>query len=132
MRSPLRLMSSVLAAAMCAVVDMDERATEATIQNLGLTRGPRLTPDDIDRVIVKTEYHVFAPTTTVCCITLINGYTVIGESACVSPVNFDEGIGREIAYKKARDKIWALEGYLLAQYLKAGRRSDDTPYDPQN
>lgn len=122
----------MLAAAMCAVIDMDERATEETIQHLGLTRGPRLTPDDIDRVIVRSEYHVFAPTTTVCCITLINGYTVIGQSACVSPENFNEGIGREIAFKDARQKIWALEGYLLAQHLKAGRRASDTPYDPQN
>lgn len=106
--------------------DVNEHVVEETIQHLGLTRGPRLTPDDIDRVIVRSEYH------TVCCITLINGYTVIGQSACVSPKNFNEGIGREIAFKDARQKIWALEGYLLAQHLKAGRRASDTPYDPQN
>lgn len=118
MRSPLRLISTIIAAAMCSIADINEQATEATIKEMGLTSGPRLTPDDIDRVIVQTEYHVFAPTTTVCCITLINGYTVIGHSACVSPANFNEGIGREIAFKNARAQIWMLEGYLLAQHLK--------------
>ena len=31
--------------------------------------------------------------------------------------NFDEVIGREIARKNAREKIWALEGYLLRERL---------------
>lgn len=45
------------------------------------------------------------------------GFTVTGESACASPENFDPKIGREIAYKNAREKIWKLEGYLLKEKL---------------
>ena len=36
-----------------------------------------------------------------------------GESACASPQNFDVELGRKIAKDNAREKIWALEGYLL-------------------
>jgi hypothetical protein len=91
--------------------------TELMIQAKGLN-APRLTPTDIDAAIKGVQYHVFpGTTTTVCCITLQNGSTVVGESACVSPENFDQEIGEHIAFKNARDKIWALEGYLLKESL---------------
>ena len=54
---------------------------------------------------------------TVCALTLVNGSTVTGDSAAVSPENFDEQVGRDVAYTHARDKIWALEGYLLRDQL---------------
>jgi hypothetical protein len=54
-------------------------------------------------------------TTTICCLVLRNGFTVIGESSCLSAKNFDQEIGREISKDNAKDKIWALEGYLLKQ-----------------
>lgn len=79
---------------------------------------PRLTPEDIDNVIVAEQFHVFKDTTvTVCCLTLANGYSVVGESACASRHNFDEEIGRRIAYDDARSKIWQLEGYRLRQQI---------------
>ena len=40
-----------------------------------------------------------------------------GESSCVDPANFNEGVGQEIAYTNAFDKIWQLEGYLLMEGL---------------
>jgi hypothetical protein len=96
---------------------MSEQEVEYKIQNKNLN-APRLTPELIDSVIVHTQYHVFPGSClTVCCLTLLNGFTVSGESACASPENFDEEIGQEIAYKNARDKIWALEGYLLKDRL---------------
>ena len=96
---------------------MNETAIEQEIQQKGLI-APRLTPDDIDAVIASEQYHVFTGTTlTVCCLTLKNGFAVTGESAAASPENFNEGVGKKIAHQKARDKIWALEGYLLRQRL---------------
>lgn len=96
---------------------LDERAIEAEIQAKGLT-APRLTPDDLDAAIIAEQYHVFDGTTlTVCCLTLRNGSCVTGESAAVSPENFDAEIGRKIARAEARDKIWQLEGYLLRERL---------------
>ena len=96
---------------------MSEKAIEQEIQAKGLN-APRLTPQMIDDAIVAGDYHVFPGTTvTVCCLTLRNGFTVIGESACASPENFDAELGRKIAHDNARNKIWQLEGYLLRQRL---------------
>lgn len=78
---------------------------------------PRLTENDINSVIVGEEYHVFDGILTICCLTLVNGYLVTGESACVSKATFNEERGRNIARDNAKQKIWSLEGYLLKQKL---------------
>lgn len=97
----------------------DEAQIESEIQAKGLN-APRLTPALIDAAIVSEQYHVFAGSTlTVCALTLRNGYIVTGESAAASPENFDKEIGRKIARENARNKIWALEGYLLREKLAA-------------
>ena len=68
---------------------MNEEAIEKEIQEKGLT-APCLTPADIDAAIVKKQFHVFERSClTVCCLTLQNGFTVTGESACASPENFN-------------------------------------------
>lgn len=90
-----------------------EQEIEQEIQEKGLT-AKRLTPSDIDDVISDEYYHVVPNTTmTLCVLTIRNGFKVTGESAAVSMENFDEEIGRKIAKENARNKIWALEGYLL-------------------
>ena len=95
----------------------NEAAIEAEIQAKGKT-APRLTPAHIDAQIHDEYYHVVPGTTlTLCVLTLANGFTVTGESASASPSNFDEAIGRKIARENARQKIWALEGYVLKQRL---------------
>jgi exopolyphosphatase/pppGpp-phosphohydrolase len=98
-------------------MSQDEKQIEAEINAKGLN-APRLNPDMIDAAIVSEMYHVFPGTTmTVCALTLRNGYIVTGESAAASPQNFDQAIGRKIARDNARNKIWALEGYLLRERL---------------
>lgn len=98
----------------------NEETLEREIIEKGLV-APRLTPDLIDSVIAGEQYHVFEGSQlTVCCLTLSNGFTVTGESACVSPENFDAEIGKKIARENARNKIWALEGYLLKSKLANG------------
>lgn len=99
---------------------MSEQDIEKEIQEKGLN-APRVTPSVIDATIAEEDYHVFEKTSlTVCCLTLQNGFTVTGESACASPENFDAEIGRKIARENARNKIWALEGYLLKSLLSNG------------
>lgn len=96
---------------------MSEQEIEQEIQDKGLN-APRLTPALIDAQIVSADYYVFPGTTlTICCLTLRNGYPVTGKSAAASPSNFDEEIGRKIAYENARNEIWALEGYRLKEAL---------------
>lgn len=96
---------------------MSEKEIENEINEKGLN-APRITPDHIDATIADEDYHVFEKTClTVCCLTLQNGFTVTGESACASPENFNAEIGRKIARENARNKIWQLEGYLLKERL---------------
>lgn len=126
-----------------AAVPADEAQTEAAIVAAGKA-APRITPADIDAQITS-EYFFTAregvigafgekPETvfgsravesmppslgvlTFCVLVLRNGFTVTGESACASPENFDPQIGRDIARRNARDKIWSLEGYQLRTRL---------------
>jgi len=101
-----------------------EQEIELEIQEKELT-APRVTPDIINATIAKEHYHIFQGTSlTVCVIELKNGFTVTGESACVSPENFDAEIGKKIAFDNAREKIWALEGYALADRIyREGRKT---------
>lgn len=95
----------------------NEEIIEAEIQAKGLN-APRLSPEKIDATIVGSDFHVFPGTTvTVCCLTLRNGFNVIGESAAASPENFNTELGERIASNNARQKIWVLEGYLLRERL---------------
>jgi len=99
---------------------MNEKELEQHLNDKGLN-APRITPEHVNAQISAVQYHVFPGTTlTVCCLHLANGFTVTGESACASPENFDEQIGRDLAFKQARDKIWALEGYALRCKLSQG------------
>lgn len=56
-------------------------------------------------------------TLTFCVLTLRNGFTVTGESACASPENFDGEVGRKIARANAINKVWPLMGYELRSKL---------------
>lgn len=96
---------------------MNEQAIEQEIKDKGLTF-PRLTPESIDETITKCQFYVFEDSClTVCCLTLVNGFTVTGTSACASPQNFNKTIGEKIAFENARNKVWELEGYRLKQAL---------------
>ena len=95
---------------------IDDQKLEYEIQNKGLN-APRLTPAHINSTIKDIGYHRLTDVLTVCVLTLMNGFTVTGESACASPENFDAEIGNKVAFENAREKIWMLEGYLLKEKL---------------
>ena len=121
----------------------NEQQIEQEIQDKGLN-APRLTPDHIDSKVrairyltgdVEPAYAIgdwendkSTPCLTICILTLENGFTVTGESACASPENFDKLIGQKIAYQNAREKIWQLEGYLLKEKLYQ-QSKPSTPQD---
>jgi hypothetical protein len=124
---------------------MNIEAIENEIQEKGLN-APRITQQDIEANI-KQEYFFtaaqgafgahacdstdceirisaeeFKPRfpldlLTFCVLELKNGFTVTGESACVSPKNFDVEIGKKIARQNAIAKIWPLMGYELRNRL---------------
>lgn len=95
--------------------DRDE--IEAKMVARGLT-GRRVTRELIEEKILRADYHRFPDTTvTICLLTLENGFTVIGQSACADPANFRRDMGEDLALADAKDKIWQLEGYLLRQLM---------------
>lgn len=116
---------------------MTEQTIEQEIQAKA-DKAPRVKPSDIEAEIVSEHYFTAAdgvlgqsemgtrPATwtnldqvTICVLVLRNGTAVTGESACVSPENFDAEIGRRLARENAVNKIWPLLGFRLRDKLAA-------------
>ncbi len=91
--------------------------------DIELLRGRRsdspllLAPIDDDMDTWKTTEIGPLRLITFCVLILRNGFTVTGESACVSQENFDADLGRKIARKNAVSKVWPLMGYALKDRL---------------
>tara|TARA_R110002124_G_scaffold242525_1_gene407655 strand:+ start:1166 stop:1663 length:498 start_codon:yes stop_codon:yes gene_type:complete len=79
----------------------------------------KVTKEDLEHLVAQsnTTFTNPAGTLTHCVITLPCGYTVTGESACVDPANYNKELGEKYALEQAVDKLWPLEGYLLANDL---------------
>lgn len=74
--------------------------------------------DDLQKKIRDTQYQRIGDTTmTICVITMQNGYTVLGKSACVDPLKYSQALGEKYAFEDALDKVWDLEGYLLKEKM---------------
>ncbi|MGL4757285.1 MAG: Gp49 family protein [Aeromonadaceae bacterium] len=120
---------------------MNDQQIEQEIQAKGLT-APRVTPADLEANIASEHYFTAGQGVsgevssrdeqpsqfcyessldllTFCVLVLKNGFTVVGESACASPENFDPELGRKIARQNAVDKVWPLMGYELKCRLHA-------------
>jgi hypothetical protein len=77
-----------------------------------------VTLESLKAKVKEQHYHVVPGTTvTLCTLVLENGFAVTGESACASPELFDEELGKRLAYQRAIEKVWPLEGYLLKEQL---------------
>ncbi len=89
----------------------------------------KITPQEIEALVVRQQFHVFpGTTTTACLLELSNGFAVLGKSACVHADFFDIAIGQKVAREDAVRQIWQLEGYLMKERMheyenlrKAGR-----------
>ena len=76
----------------------------------------KLTPEILESKIEEVQYHQFDGTTvTVCCMTLENGFNVIGESACISPAYFNAEIGKKVARDNAFENLWKFYGFNAKQ-----------------
>lgn len=64
-------------------------------------------------------------TVTLCQITLDNGFSVRGESACVNPANYNREIGEKISFDNAFRQLWPLFGFLLAEKNLMERPTED-------
>lgn len=75
--------------------------------------GSRITQQMVDDFIVGHESTRLGNHTVVL-VKLRNGFTLITESACVDPANYDQAIGEQYALAKAKQQIWNQLGFLLA------------------
>lgn len=103
--------------------------TEAELINR--TTGIRVTMAQVLANIVSEDYFTAADGVmatgnvpkgahelmTFCVLTLKNGFTVTGQSACADPTNYKKDIGERIAKQDAINKIWPLMGYELRTKL---------------
>lgn len=81
-------------------------------------RRTRVTLDEIIAKIKNSQYTRLSDRrTTLCQLTMANGYTILGTSACVDAANYNQGLGEKYSYEDAINKAWPLEGYLLAEEL---------------
>ncbi|WP_223251318.1 Gp49 family protein [Pasteurella multocida] len=98
---------------------------------LGKKMENRVTKEHLESIIVDKKFHRLTETLTVCVLTLRNGFTVTGESACVDPASYNQEIGENIAYENAFEKLWQLEGYMLKTKLY-DEKSAHYPEDIKN
>lgn len=109
--------------------------TEAELKAAAVA--PRVTLEDVQDSIVSEQYftandgamgaalnkdRLIDPDQglgllTFCVLTLRNGWTITGESACASPANFNPEIGRKLAKDSAVSKVWAFLGFELKTKL---------------
>lgn len=75
----------------------------------------KLSLHDITAKVKDVKYSKLGEKTSVCQMTLINGFEIFTASSCVDPADFDAETGNKFAYEKAIDKVWELEGYLLQE-----------------
>lgn len=80
-----------------------------------------VTITDMQKKTKKVEYYrVPDTTTTLCFMHLDCGFLIIGKSACVDPTKYNQALGEKYAYEDAINKMWELEGYLLANEMYQG------------
>ena len=81
-------------------------------------RRTKVTMNDILDKIDSVKYTVLdGTTTTVCLLTMKNGYAVLGTSACADLAAFNAALGEQYSYQDAVNNVWPLEGYLLREEM---------------
>jgi hypothetical protein len=97
-----------------------ETATSAASRLAAMPQS--ITPEMVDAEIADEAFHTFPGSAlTVCALTLRNRYTVTGESACVDPAAFNADLGRDLAKGKAREKVFQLLAFRLADARRIER-----------
>lgn len=93
--------------------------------------GNKVTIDDINESIKQIDFDVLKDgKTTVCTLTLYNGFTVRGESSVVDPANFNKDLGEQYAEQSARNNVWPVLGAILADRLWQSRMNFNPTFVP--
>lgn len=91
-------------------------------------------PDKVDLQMIRNKIvnieYITRGTLTICLVEMQNGFKVIGQSACVDPALYSKAKGELLAFNDAVDKLYAFEGYLLAEQRKNYRDLIGVPKYP--
>lgn len=71
--------------------------------------------DLLSKVVAVSYILLHDQRTTICQVTVVNGFTLVGTSSVLDIANFDNKIGEKVSFDDAIRQLWALEGYLLAE-----------------
>lgn len=74
--------------------------------------------------LIESERFMIEGTTTIGLFTVKGGFQLVTSSACLNPDDYNEAIGKEVARRKAVDRMWELEGY---HRLRSGDPAFDAP-----
>ena len=75
-----------------------------------------ITKATIDAMIDNVQYYRFPGTCiTMCCITLVNGHAVTGESSCSDPADFDVELGQQHSKRRALDKVYEVAAFQVRE-----------------
>lgn len=107
---------------------VEELPLAGTDSTIGSRDKSKVTMQDILDKIKGVTYTLLPNgRTTICQLTMQNGFTIEGDSACVSAANYKQADGEKYAHEKAVDNAWAFEGYLLAERLHQAKQPPQSP-----
>lgn len=97
-----------------AVKENMDKMDAAKIKDINMPN--RVSSDMVADIIADSEIIVqkLFDNCTMVALQMPNGFVIVETSACVDPANYDEEIGYDICMERIIDKVYELEGYLLA------------------
>lgn len=76
----------------------------------------RVSPQEVEAFIKSIQYYTVGVKTTLCVLTLINGFEVTATSSCVDPEAYNQATGEKFSLAAAKDQVWELIGFLKQHY----------------
>ena len=112
------LMRDWFANAMMAMHDhiyQTKNVTEKYTGGQKKSKDLQVTLEEVEEAIGKVEFSTVGVKTTLCVITMKNGFEVLASSSCVNPINYNQAIGEKYSLLIAKDQVWQLLGFLKQQ-----------------
>ena len=75
---------------------------------------------DESKILVQTVFEKC----TIVALQLPNGFVLVESSGAVDKKGYSEEIGAEMCYSKIVDRLWEMEGYLLASKILEGKSDE--------
>ena len=92
--------------------DWQPLSPEQIAEIVSAQTGFKLADKQILSLVSANVFHSYTGSTlTVCVLFLHSGTAVVGKFACIDPANYNEELGKTMAYRDALRKLLELEGY---------------------